>query len=274
MPSPKKNCDLTGRFELAKRLAQSAGKLATELRSQNGRSGLEITAKGPQDFVTFADGQVERFIRDSVKKDFPDDGFLGEETGGSTTGKAIWVVDPIDGTANYMRGFPYWCVSIALVVNNQVIAGVVYDASRQWVYSAFVGHGAYVDGAILRANAHSDPQTSLAILGYVRDTALKEHLGLISAVHSAGMDMKNLGSAALDLVQVAEGKAELAAFHLLYPWDVLAGLLIAVEAGAVGYCLPIEGFLQGRGPVICGSVETASVAKEFFSTQGQELQQF
>lgn len=249
------------RLTVAVRLAKEAGQLVYKHRRSAGHAGLKIEQKSAQDFVTDMDHKSEDLIRKGLAKAFPTDGFLGEESRGTIHDHATWVVDPIDGTTNFIRGFDHWGVSIALVVENKVIVGVVYNPPQDIAYTAILGSGAWANGEPLKRPAETDQSRSLAVVGFNHMMDIEEHLCLIRTLHRIGCDLRNNGAAAIDLVNIAEGKIDFSFVHILRPWDVLAGLLIASEAGAIGYCPPLPDFLRGSGPVFCGDPEIAIEAK-------------
>ena len=241
---------LAGRASMAIELARSVGREASAFRDRLGTIGLEVEAKGVQDFVTVADKQAEERIRATIARDFPGDGFVGEEGGGAPTGAGFWVVDPIDGTTNYIRGFRHWGVSIAYCVGSEVQIGVVYDAAVDKVYSATRSGGAFKDGKPIRASAIDDPGRAIAILGHSRRTDFDAYQAVAKRLYDLGIDYRRMGAAAIGLVRVADGIADLYYERHLNGWDMLAGALIAHEAGA-NVCLPpLPTSLSAGGPVI------------------------
>lgn len=240
------------RMAFGAKLSKVAGQHVLALRQEVGIEGMVVSQKSPQDFVTEMDRRSEDIIRDGIASQFPDDGFIGEESEGSVQPKATWVVDPIDGTTNFIRGFDSWAVSIALVSNEKVVGGIVYNPPSDRIYSAKRGSGAQVNGERLLRKECDDPSRAMAIVGYGRKTDINDHILLINTLYKQGLEFRNYGAAAIDLIHVAEGKADLCFIHLLQSWDALAGLLIASEAGAHGFCLRVSKFLRGSGPVLCG----------------------
>jgi myo-inositol-1(or 4)-monophosphatase len=240
---------LAARCDLVRRLAIDVGREAEAFRQGADAETLGVATKGLQDFVTVADRRAEDRIRAELARAFPDDGFVGEETGGTGSSGGYWVVDPIDGTTNYLRGLRHWGVSIAFVRDGAVQVGCVYDAARDSVYSAIAGQGALRDGLSIRASAVSDPRQALAIVGYSRRTSFAEHQLLLGRLHEEGIEYRRLGSAALGLVRVAAGTADLYWEAHLNGWDMLAGALIAAEAGAEVLMLPVERAVAEGSPV-------------------------
>lgn len=235
-------------IEIARRVGREAARFRREMGSE-----LKVENKGLQDFVTIADRNAEEAIRDGLLMLFPQDTFMGEETGGGAGRAGTWVVDPIDGTTNYIRGFSHWGVSIAFCTEDRLEIGVVYDAAKDAVFSAIRGRGAFCEGAPIHAAATNDPANAICILGHSRKTSFDEHLAVSRRLHECGMDYRRMGAAAIDLLRVAEGAADLYYERHLNAWDVLAGALIAREAGATIAMPALSTLLSDGGPVIAYS---------------------
>src|SRR6185312_8007447 len=186
----------------------------------------------------------EQTIREELAGAFPGDGFMGEETGGTDCTRSLWVVDPIDGTSNYVRGLRHWGVSVAYVANGEVMIGAIFDAANDFVYSAVRGQGAFRDGTAIRASRASDAASSLCIVGYSRRTSFDDYQAMIRRLHEIGFDYRRIGSAAIGLARVADGIADLYYERHLNSWDVLAGALIAKEAGAAVHMPPLAEVLE------------------------------
>ncbi|MGR8927751.1 inositol monophosphatase family protein (plasmid) [Rhizobium leguminosarum] len=244
---------IRARAEVAMSVALEVGRETARFRRDSDLGTLTVENKGLQDFVTIADRRAEQAIHDGLLSRFPDDSFMGEESGGRSGKGGTWVVDPIDGTTNYIRGFRHWGVSIAFVVGGKVEVGVVYDAAGDKVFHAVRGGGAFKDGIPVHAAATADPANALVILGHSRKTSFDDHLALSRRLHERGMDYRRMGAAAIDLVRVAEGAADLYYERHLNAWDMLAGALIAEEAGAVVAMPPVDRLLAQGGPVIAYS---------------------
>jgi myo-inositol-1(or 4)-monophosphatase len=235
----------------AARIARRVGRSAAAFRKQ-GIANLSVANKGQQDFVTVADRQAESSIRTALKRHFPDDGFLGEETGGTPSG-AFWVVDPIDGTTNYIRGLRHWGVSMAFVANGKVQAGVIYDAAFDVVYTAVRSGGAFKDGQPIHVSATVDPNRALAIIGHSRRTSFAAYTRVAKQLYGLGIDYRRMGAAAIGLVRTADGVADLYYEQFLNAWDMLAGGLIAQEAGADVLMPPLDTALAQGGPVLAAT---------------------
>ena len=245
--------DLGARLSVAIDVARRVGRDVSAFRENMGATALQVENKGLQDFVTIADKRAENAICDVVMEHFPGDGFMGEEGGRVPSDAAFWVVDPIDGTTNFIRGFRHWGVSIAVIVGGKVQIGVVYDAAVDKVYSAVRGKGAFKDGSPIRASAVTDPNQAIAILGHSRRTDFDAYQRVGKQLYDLGVDYRRMGAAAIGLVRVADGIADLYYERHLNGWDMLAGALIAHEAGADVRLPPLDVALGEGGPVIAAA---------------------
>jgi len=233
---------------LAVKVATEAGELARRRR----REGVEVAATKTSvvDVVTAADREVEAFIRARIAEARPGDAFRGEEsdaTAGSTG--LTWVVDPIDGTVNYLYDIPRWAVSIAVVSGDdpatwRVLAGCVVNPSIGEVFAAGSGRGATLNGAPIVVGTPAALAVSLVATGYAYDAAVRITQAEAAArVIGEVRDLRRAGSAALDLCDVACGRLDAYWERGLQPWDFAAGQLIAIEAGAT---VSADDVLDGR----------------------------
>jgi myo-inositol-1(or 4)-monophosphatase len=229
--------ELSARHRAADVVARRAGDLARSFL--DGAHSLDVELKGPQDVVTVADGAVERMIVDELRSWFPDDAFIGEEGGGAAA-DACWVIDPIDGTANFARGLPHWCVSIAFVAAGRTELGVIYDPNADLLYSARRGAGARRNAAPIRVSATDDATRATVDIGYSRRAPLDDFASIMTRLLERGVNVTQSGSAALGLARVADGRLDGYAERHLYAWDALAGLLLVEEAGG-----RVNPFLEG-----------------------------
>jgi myo-inositol-1(or 4)-monophosphatase len=220
---------------------------------EHGAENLGTTSKGLQDFVTVADKAAEDAIRAGLLDAFPDDGFVGEESGGERGKGGYWVVDPIDGTSNYLRGLRHWGVSIAYVENGKTVVGVVHDSPTGRIYSALLGGGATRDGQSINVSTTTNPHSAVGILGASRRTSFDIYLNQLRALYDAGIEHRKIGSAAIGIVRVAEGVVDFYYEKHLNCWDALAALLIAQEAGAQVVAPPMDNFIPDGGEVFCGT---------------------
>lgn len=258
----KSDDGLEERYEFACILARRVGREALRFWHDNGPQGLGTQAKGLQDFVTIADTMAERTIRSELARAFPDDGFIGEETGATLTQAGTWVVDPIDGTANYLRGLRHWGVSIAYVWQGKTRLGVVHDTPTDRLYHGALGQGAYRDDQRITVSPTTDPHTAFGILGTSRRAELQSYLDQIAALHGAGIEHRRIGSAAIGIVRAAEGVVDFYHEDHLNCWDALAALLIMDEAGGVTKSPPLAQFIAQGGAVSCA---TPALAEQLFA---------
>ncbi len=216
----------------AEALAREAGR-----RIEMGRqAGFTIKLKGRNDLVTNVDREVETFIRGELATLFPEDSILGEEFGKEAhENKArVWMIDPIDGTTNFSQGIPIYCVSIALQEDGKTVVGVIYDPTRDELFSARLGQGARLNGAPMEISDQPELAQAVLATGFPPlkegDTfrTIVERMGNIV---SASRGMRRLGSAALDLAYVAAGRLDGFWEYNLNPWDTAAGYLLVQEAG-------------------------------------------
>ena len=231
---------------LAGDLARAAGQIHAEGR----HSALRIETKSsPTDLVSQVDREAERMIVERLRELRPDDAVLGEEGAlGQGTSGVRWVIDPLDGTTNYVYGYPAFAVSIAVEVEGQPQIGVVFDSSAGRMYRAIGGFGAECDGQAIRARKQPDLSTALVGTGFSYEAAQRERQGsVVAQVLGHVRDIRRGGAAALDLCHVAAGHVD-AYWELdLSPWDYAAGAVIAQEAGAeVAY----PRAAHGHGPAV------------------------
>jgi myo-inositol-1(or 4)-monophosphatase len=230
--------------ELAVRLAIAAGGelLARQQSLSIDAAGVE-TKSSASDPVSAADRASEKLIVDGLTADRPDDGLLGEEGASRPSASGLtWVIDPLDGTVNYLYGRPDWSVSIAVEDENGALAGVVHQPRTGTTWSAVRGAGATRDDVPLGPLRETALATALVSTGfsYLPDRRA-EQAALLQDLLPAVRDIRRGGSAALDLCSVADGTADAYYEHVIQPWDVAAGALIAAEAGAT----VVRAFPQG-----------------------------
>ncbi len=236
--------DLDARWAFAQTLADEAGALALQYFER--RAELLVELKGPQDLVSAADRAVEALIRRRVAEHFPADAVLGEEEGGAIA-ESIWVVDPIDGTTNFLRGLPHYCVSIAFAHQLKTQLGVVIAPTWKEKYAARLGHGATLNGAPIHVAPTERLEQSLLGWGSSRRTPMEPNLAALAQLMKAGAEYRRLGSAAINLCQVACGRLDSFYEAKLSSWDTLAGLLLVTEAGGlVNDFLARDGLTKGN----------------------------
>ena len=223
--------DPSSLLDIAVDLARQAGRLAL---SMHGGLGGHDTKSTPTDVVTAADRAAETLLVEGIRTARPGDGILGEEgaSDDGTTG-VRWVVDPIDGTVNYLYGLPQWGVSIGVEVDGAAVAGVVFDPAKDELFTAVRGAGAALNGRPLRCTSATELSQSLVATGFGYDARRRAaQAAVLPVLLPAVRDIRRVGAGALDLCAVAAGRVD-AYYELgLSPWDMSAGLLIATEAGA------------------------------------------
>ncbi len=223
---------LQERYAFAQGLAREAGRLAYDFYKR--RAELAIESKGLQDVVSIADKKVEELIRGQLEERFPEDGFLGEETGasvGGAPGQAVWVVDPIDGTSCFLGGMPTWCVSIALLLDSEIEIGVIYDPNVDELYAARRGGGTFLNDVRQPVPPATSVKDGLFGTGFSHRSRPEDIVPFIEGLLcDGGMFMRN-GSGALMLAYVAVGRLVGYYEPHINSWDCLAGLLLVREAG-------------------------------------------
>ena len=205
--------------------------------------GGAATLKGAQDWLTEADGAVERFLSDAMAQAFPQDGFQGEEAGAARHGDLRWVVDPIDGTSNYAHGGARWCVSLGLLEGRTPLLGVLVAPGRGDTYAACAGRGATLNGAPIHAARTTQLSRAMVECGWSPRRPTAEYIALCGRVMGAGAMLRAGGSGALGLAETASGQIDGYVELHINLWDVAAALAVLAEAGA-----DVSPFLDGAGP--------------------------
>ncbi|MCI0756995.1 inositol monophosphatase family protein [Teichococcus vastitatis] len=222
--------DLSERLRQAETLAREAAGLALRLRPAPGSAA--ITLKGAQDWLTEADGAVERFLSDALRERFPEDGFQGEEAGLHRDGALRWVVDPIDGTSNFAHGGQRWCVSVGLVAGDRAVLGAIVAPELGQCFLAAEGRGATLNGRPIRAAATDALGRSIVECGWSPRVANEAYHALCQAVMGQGAMLRSGGSGTLGLADVACGALDAYVERHINLWDVAAALAVLSEAGA------------------------------------------
>lgn len=210
----------------------------------------------PTDLVSDADRKAEKFLSDFFKHERPEDGMLGEEGGGRESRSGItWVVDPLDGTVNFLFGIPVWCVSIAAQDGEGGLVGVVYDPNREEMFAAARGEGATLNGEPIEVTQRDDLASALVGTGFSYDAGVREaQATMLTRVLPRVRDVRRAGSAAIDLATLACGRLDGFYEAPMEAWDKAAGELLVREAGGVVSELPApEGLTPGviaAGPAL------------------------
>jgi len=254
---------LANRFEAAITFATEAASLALLMRTERGT--ISATLKGAQDWLTDADGAVERLLSERLAEDFPADGFQGEEGGRLRSGSLRWVVDPIDGTANYMRGGHRFCVSLGCLDGDTPVIGVIVAPAMGETFAACHGMGATLNGVPIRAAETTDLTRATIEVGWSQRRPRREFMALTDRIITAGAMPRLGGSGALGLADVAAGRLDAYVELHINLWDVAAALTILAEAGAtVSDFLADDGAVAGRAmlataPGIAGPVSAVTM---------------
>ena len=187
--------------------------------------------KGRQDYLTATDGAVELFVRQQIAQRFPGDAVLGEEGGGAVDRPRLWIVDPIDGTANFARQIPHFCISLGLMVNGALQAGAIYAPMSDELFIAQLGKGAWLNRQPMRVSRVADLSAASVEIGWSTRIPVQTYLDMAGKAAHAGCQVRRAGSGALGLAYVAAGRCEAYAEAHINAWDVAAGLLLVTEAG-------------------------------------------
>ena len=244
-------------LEVMVRAARAAARLLA--RDFNEVEHLQISIKGPGDFVSAADRRAEQVIREQLQRARPDYGFLLEEAG-ALPGRSPhnrWLVDPLDGTTNFLHAVPHWAISIALQQHGEVTAGVVFDPIKNELFTAEKGKGAYLNDRRLRVSRRDDMRLALIGCGLpIRDWKGRAGFGVqMERVADECGGLRRLGTASLDLAYVAAGRQDGYWEYGLKPWDIGAGVVLIREAGGRVGRLEGEEELFDEGTLLAGNPE-------------------
>ncbi len=241
------------------RAARRAATVIT--RSMSRLDSIDIASKGRNDFVTDVDRQAEAEIIQTIRHAYPGHGILAEESGsspGTSADEFTWIIDPLDGTTNFLHAFPQFCVSIAVQHRGRIEHAVIYDPIRTELFTASRGGGAQLDDKRIRVSKSRGLEGALIGTGFPYRANIRwldSYLGMLKAVALATAGIRRPGSAALDLAWVAAGRTD-AFWELgLSPWDTAAGSLLVIEAGGrIGTLTGAE--YELGGDVVAGSPKT------------------
>ena len=238
---------MTPRSALLNVMTKAVDKAARALKRDFGEvEQLQVSQKGPSDFVSNADLKSERILREELSKARPGFGFLAEESGTQAGGDAEhrWLIDPLDGTTNFLHGLPHFAISVALEKAGEIIAGVIYDPIKNELFVAEKGGGAFMNDRRIRVSARRQLSECVIATGIptIRgNTNRVLYLRTLAAVMGATVGVRRFGAAALDLAYVAAGRVDGFWEFGLQPWDMAAGIVLIREAG--GY---ISGLRDGK----------------------------
>ncbi|MDH4028271.1 MAG: inositol monophosphatase [Nitrospirota bacterium] len=236
-----------------KHIHENLGKLRSE----------DINMKQASDFVTRVDKESENIIISTIRNEFPLHHFMAEEsadlagTGPGQDGSYCWIIDPLDGTTNFIHGYPVFSVSIALEHQNEVILGVIFDPLRNEIFTAEKGRGAFLNGEPIKVSVIIDAKDSLIATGFPfrKKEMIDPYLRLFKNLFNRVSDIRRAGSAALDLAHLACGRCD-GFFEIgLSPWDMAAGSIIIKEAGGI-----VSDFKGGRDYLSTGNIVAGTPA--------------
>ncbi|TQS70114.1 inositol monophosphatase [Rhodobacteraceae bacterium] len=255
--------DIREREAFLQDVLRSAGEIVK--RGFDSRSAADWAMKGPQDYLTETDAASEKHIREKILSRFPEDSVFGEEDGGDI-GVRAWIVDPIDGTANFARGLPHFCISISYVVDREPVLGGIYNPVSDEIYLARRTHGATLNGKPLSVSTATDPQAATVEMGWSTRVALEEYLDVMTALLERGFNVRRCGSGALALAQVADGRSDAYVELHMNSWDCIAGLLLVSEAGGAVCTYFSTGDLREGGRILATTPGIADALKHDSAT--------
>jgi len=236
---------------IAVRAARKAGDFV--IREANHISSVE--SKSANDYVTNVDQAAEQLIIETIRYSYPEHSFLGEESGDHGDSDYQWVIDPIDGTTNFIRKIPHWAISIACKHKGRTQVGVVYDPSKQELFTAVQGRGAQFDNKKMRVSNTKGLEHSLLATGFPfrSEQKLADYLSIFSKLYPHCSDMRRAGSAALDLAYVAAGRFDGFWEFGLSPWDTAAGVLLVQESGGMVSDIDGNPNYEDKGSIIAAN---------------------
>jgi myo-inositol-1(or 4)-monophosphatase len=238
-------------LNLAIKAARRAGDII--VRAIPRLESIEVHSKGRNDYVSDVDRAAEADIIETIRRLYPDHAILGEESGASGGGDVVWIIDPLDGTTNFLHGFPTFAVSIGVQIKGRMEHAVVFDPMRQELFTASRGEGAQCDGRKIRVSKQTTLEGSLIATGFpfrAESPWLDEYLAMLKAVMVKAAGLRRPGAAALDLAYVAAGRCDGFWELGLKAWDTAAGSLLITEAG--GRIGTLTGDDYKLGPHIIG----------------------
>lgn len=247
MTSPTLSVMITAARKAGRSLARDLGEVEQ----------LQVSVKGAGDYVTAADRRAEDIVREELMRARPAYGWLGEESGAAEGRDPTrrWIVDPLDGTTNFLHGLPHFAVSIALEYKGEVVAGVILDPAKDELFVAEKGQGAFMNDRRLRVSARRDLIDGLFATGlpFAAKTTLPSTLRDLAKVLPRTAGVRRWGVASLDLAYVAAGRVDGFWERELQPWDMAAGVIIAREAGALVSDMAGGGDMLARGDIIAAT---------------------
>jgi myo-inositol-1(or 4)-monophosphatase len=219
---------------------------------------LQVSRKGPADFVSNADRRAEKILKDELKRARPEFGFLMEESGEEVGSQPQnrWIVDPLDGTTNFLHGLPHFAISVGLEQFGEITAGVIFDPLRDELFWADKGSGAYINDRRLRVSARTSLDQALVGCGLPVQSWKGRKMGFTAQMNAMAdqvAGLRRLGTASLDLAWIAAGRQDAFWEYGLKPWDIAAGILILREAGGRIGKLDGDEDLLGEGTIVAAN---------------------
>lgn len=227
--SQQYKADYQAEHQALEAIVRSAGQMIRSAFHAPERTAY--TLKGQQDYLTLTDAAVERMVRSEIARYFPGDAVLGEEEGGAIDAQRLWIVDPVDGTANFARHIPHCCISLAFMHHGQTQVGAIYAPMHDELFIAERGHGAWCNGRRMAVSAVDDLRQASVEIGWSARMPEHPYLDWVGSSLRAGCSVRRAGSGALGLAYVADGRSEAYMEAHINAWDVAAGLLLVQEAG-------------------------------------------
>ena len=244
------------------------------LRSLKKLDQIKVEQKGRNDFVSEADRNAERAVIDTILKHYPEHAILAEESGAQGDSDHVWVIDPLDGTTNFLHGFPVFCVSVALMVKGRTEHGAIYDPMRDELFTASRGAGAQLNGRRIRVSGRTRLELALLGTGFPYRESNKElgpYLKMFRRAIENSAGIRRPGSAALDLAYVAAGRYDAFWETGLASWDIAAGSLLVREAGGIVSGLDgSENYLE-TGHILAGTPKIYSAVAKLFAPDIREM---
>lgn len=255
------------RFQAAQVLVRNAGLYAMQWFRNN--EHLQIEKKGPQNWVSIADREVESMIRGRLEELFPQDGFLGEESGTrNMDAEGIWVVDPIDGTNCFLNGISSWCVSIAYVFKNTIEIGLIYAPCTDELFAAHRGFGATINGHPMQPSKATSLSEGIVAMGYSPNSSIESTQKAFDYLLKNGGIYHDIGSCALMTAYVAAGRYIGFYEYQINSWDCLAGIAMVLETGGWTNDFLADDGLYSGNPIVAASPGTKEVMQKLFSAAG------
>lgn len=251
--------EIDARFLAGCATVRAAGRLGR--RHFEDRGALTIESKGAQDHVSEADRAVERLIIEQLGAAFPEDRFLGEEGGGGAH-ERLWIIDPIDGTTNFVHGLAAWCVSLAYMRDGAVEIGLIYDPMADELYAAQRGNGATCNGVPMRVSGCTAIDQAMVGIGFSYRRTVEPFVAAAQRLLAVHCEFRRFGSGALGMAHVASGRLEGYWEQHINSWDVAAGILLVREAGGwTNDFFAGDGLLSGNPILACPPALRAPLAE-------------